>query len=44
MPLNPFVAAYRSFETSVLLVVNTRGMAALGMKSLGGKASPSSRG
>src|SRR5271165_765915 len=40
MPLNPFDATYRSFETSVLPEVNKRGMAALGMKSLGGNGQP----
>ena len=40
MPLNPFDATYRSFETSVLPEVNRRGMAALGMKSLGGNGQP----
>ena len=36
MPLNCFDANYRSFETHVLPEVNRRGMAALGMKSMGG--------
>jgi predicted aldo/keto reductase-like oxidoreductase len=36
MPLNCFDAEFRSFETRVLPEVNRRGMAALGMKSLGG--------
>src|SRR6202030_2107207 len=36
MPLNCFDATYRSFETQVLPEVNRRGIAALGMKSLGG--------
>ncbi len=36
MPLNCFDASYRSFETQVLPEVNRRGMAALGMKSMGG--------
>src|SRR5947209_12708202 len=40
MPLNPFDATYRSFEHEVLPVVNRRGMAGLGMKSLGGSAQP----
>ena len=40
MPLNPFDATYRSFETNVLPDVNRRGMAALGMKSLGGNGQP----
>ena len=36
MPLNCFDAQFRSFETQVLPEINRRGMAALGMKSLGG--------
>ena len=36
MPLNCLDARYRSFEQEVLPEVNRRGMAALGMKSLGG--------
>jgi uncharacterized protein len=36
MPLNCMDATFRSFETNVLPEVNRRGMAALGMKSLGG--------
>jgi predicted aldo/keto reductase-like oxidoreductase len=36
MPLNCFDATFRSFEVEVLPEVNRRGMAALGMKSLGG--------
>jgi aryl-alcohol dehydrogenase-like predicted oxidoreductase len=36
MPLNPFDYHFHSFETLVLPEVNRRGMAALGMKSLGG--------
>jgi uncharacterized protein len=36
MPLNALDATYRSFQTQVLPEVNRRGMAALGMKSLGG--------
>ncbi len=36
MPLNPFDATFRSFETQVLPEVNRRGMAALGMKPLSG--------
>ncbi|MCU1232656.1 MAG: Aldo/keto reductase [Candidatus Solibacter sp.] len=36
MPLNCVDATFRSFETKVLPEVNRRGMAALGMKSLGG--------
>jgi uncharacterized protein len=38
MPLNPFDAAFHSFATAVLPEVNRRGMAALGMKSMGGTA------
>jgi aryl-alcohol dehydrogenase-like predicted oxidoreductase len=40
MPLNPFDATYRSFAANVLPEVNKRGMAALGMKSLGGNGQP----
>jgi predicted aldo/keto reductase-like oxidoreductase len=40
MPLNPFDANYRSFARHVLPEVNRRGMAALGMKSLGGNGQP----
>lgn len=36
MPLNALDATYRSFETQVLPEANRRGMAVLGMKSLGG--------
>lgn len=36
MPLNCFDATFRSFETKVLPEVNRRGIAAFGMKSLGG--------
>ena len=38
MPLNPFDAGFHSFERQVLPEVNRRGMAALGMKSMGGTA------
>ena len=38
MPLNPFDASFHSFEKLVLPEVNRRGMAALGMKSMGGTA------
>ena len=38
MPLNPFDSSFHSFEKQVLPVVNQRGMAALGMKSMGGTA------
>jgi uncharacterized protein len=40
MPLNCFDGTYHSFERQVLPVVNRRGMAGLGMKSLGGGAQP----
>src|SRR5712692_9420353 len=40
MPLNAFDASYRSFQTQVLPEVNKRGMAGLGMKSLGGNGQP----
>jgi predicted aldo/keto reductase-like oxidoreductase len=36
MPLNPFDARYRSFQQHVLPEANRRGLAVLGMKSLGG--------
>ena len=36
MPLNCFDASFRSFETRVLPEANRRGLAVLGMKSLGG--------
>ena len=38
MPLNPFDSSFHSFEKQVLPVVNQRGIAALGMKSMGGTA------
>jgi len=38
MPLNPFDASFHSFEKQVLPEVNRRGMAPLGMKSMGGTA------
>jgi uncharacterized protein len=44
MPLNPFDASYRSFQKHVLPEVNKRGMAALGMKSLGGNGQPITQG
>jgi aryl-alcohol dehydrogenase-like predicted oxidoreductase len=44
MPLNPFDATYRSFETAVLPEVLRRGMAGLGMKSLGGNGQPVTQG
>ncbi len=40
MPLNCFDATYRSFEKRVLPEVVKRGMAALGMKSMGGGGEP----
>jgi aryl-alcohol dehydrogenase-like predicted oxidoreductase len=36
LPLNPFDASFRSFELEVLPVLQRRGIAAIGMKSLGG--------
>ena len=36
MPLNCLDATFRSFETSVLPELQKRGIAALGMKSMGG--------
>src|SRR5205807_5283710 len=44
MPLNPFDHHFRSFENQVLPEVNRRGMAALGMKSMGGTADAVKRG
>jgi aryl-alcohol dehydrogenase-like predicted oxidoreductase len=44
MPLNAFDASYRSFQKHVLPEVNKRGMAGLGMKSLGGNGQPITRG
>ncbi len=44
MPLNAFDASYRSFQKKVLPEVNKRGMAALGMKSLGGNGQPITQG
>jgi aryl-alcohol dehydrogenase-like predicted oxidoreductase len=40
MPLNCFDASFRSFEARVLPEVNRRGIAALGMKSMGGEGVP----
>ena len=40
MPLNCFDGTYRSFEQQVLPEVELRGIAALGMKSLGGDGQP----
>src|SRR5438105_10456186 len=44
MPLNAFDANYRSFQKHVLPEVNKRGMAGLGMKSLGGNGQPITKG
>jgi aryl-alcohol dehydrogenase-like predicted oxidoreductase len=44
MPLNAFDASYRSFQKDVLPEVTKRGMAALGMKSLGGNGQPITQG
>jgi hypothetical protein len=38
MPLNPFDASFQSFETQVLPELARRGIAALGMKCMGGTA------
>ena len=40
MPLNVFDGTYRSFEHDVLPVLNQRGIAPIGMKSLTGNAEP----
>lgn len=44
MPLNPFDATFRSFETNVLPELNRRGIAALGMKPICGKGNPVKKG
>jgi aryl-alcohol dehydrogenase-like predicted oxidoreductase len=44
MPLNPFDANFFSFEEKVLPVLASRGIAALGMKPLGGKGDPIQKG
>ena len=44
MPLNCFDATFRSFETNVLPELNRRGIAPLGMKSLGGSGEMASKG
>ena len=44
MPLNVFDGTYRSFEREVLPVLNARGIAPLGMKSLSGNAEPIKQG
>ena len=43
LPLNCFDATYRSFELQVLPELQRQGIAALGMKSLGGDGYPISR-
>jgi aryl-alcohol dehydrogenase-like predicted oxidoreductase len=40
LPLNCFDASFKSFETKVLPELTHRGIAALGMKSLGGEGQP----
>jgi predicted aldo/keto reductase-like oxidoreductase len=44
MPLNPFDARFRSFQQKVLPEANRRGIAILGMKSLGGSGEMVSHG
>ena len=44
MPLNCFDASFRSFEKQVLPVLQKKGIAALGMKSMGGTGLPVLRG
>ncbi len=44
LPLNVFDGTYRSFEREVLPVLNQRGIAPLGMKSLTGNADPIKQG
>lgn len=44
MPLNVFDGTYRSFEREVLPLLNQRGIAPLGMKSLTGNAEPIKQG
>jgi uncharacterized protein len=44
MPLNPFDANFFSFEQKVLPVLNKRGIAALGMKPIGGHGEPVEKG
>jgi uncharacterized protein len=44
MPLNPLDPAFRSFENNVLPVANQRGIAVLGMKSMGGSGEVISNG
>ncbi|MBD1907902.1 aldo/keto reductase [Funiculus sociatus GB2-A5] len=40
LPLNCFDSSFRSFEKQVLPLLNKRGIAAIGMKSLGGSGEP----
>ncbi len=44
LPLNCFDASYRSFEKQVLPELQKRGIAAIGMKSLGGSGEPVKQG
>lgn len=44
MPLNCFDATFRSFETNVLPELNRRGIAPLGMKSMGGSGEMAAKG
>jgi predicted aldo/keto reductase-like oxidoreductase len=44
MPLNPLDPGFRSFETNVLSIANQRGIAVLGMKSMGGSGELISKG
>jgi aryl-alcohol dehydrogenase-like predicted oxidoreductase len=44
IPLNPLDPGFRSFEKNVLPVVNRRGIAVLGMKSMGGSGEIISKG
>ncbi len=44
MPLNPLDPSFRSFENNVLPVANQRGIAVLGMKSMGGSGEIISKG
>ena len=44
MPLNPLDPGFRSFETNVLPVAKRRGIAVLGMKSMGGSGELISKG
>jgi aryl-alcohol dehydrogenase-like predicted oxidoreductase len=43
LPLNPFDGTFRSFERDVLPVLVGRGIAPIGMKSLGGTGDPAKR-